>query len=492
MDNSIIRYLSTLYRSSLSLLTDMYELTMAYGYWKTGFADREAMFSLFFRRNPFEAAYSIACGLGTVIEFIQDFSFNDSDIRYLESLTDSKGNTLFETAFLVYLRKQKIQCDISGVPEGSPVFPFEPLLRVSGPLLHCQILESALLNILNYQTLIATKAARMYLSAGGDPILEFGLRRSHGVDGGVMASRASYIGGCAGSSNLLAGKLFGIPAKGTHAHSWVMVHDTELEAFRHWADIMPNNAIMLVDTYKTLQGVRHVIDVACEMREKGYEIGGIRLDSGDLYELSHQARSLLDEAGFENVSIVASGDLDEYAIADLKQKKAPIDLWGVGTKLVTAYDDPALGGVYKLTAMKDEEGAWQFKIKVSEDTIKQTLPGELQIKRFEQDGVYIGDLIYEESTGTGDVGECVDLVTESARYIDFSDAIGQDVLIPVFRGGELVYDLPDIIDCRQATLHALDMLPKGCKKLTGAKRYLVGIEKKLHQHQQFLLRKYDL
>ncbi|HXT99615.1 MAG TPA: nicotinate phosphoribosyltransferase, partial [Polyangia bacterium] len=325
-----------------ALLTDLYQLTMAYGYWKSARADDEAVFSLFFRKAPFGSGYTVACGLAPVIDYIEGFRFQPDDLEYLGGLTGNDGGRLFEKAFLDYLAELRPAVTVHGIPEGTVVFPHEPLLRIQGPILQCQLLETALLNIINFDTLVATKAARVCLAAQGDSVLEFGLRRAQGRDGALAASRAAHVGGCAATSNVLAGKCFGIPVRGTHAHSWVMSFDTEREAFQAYADVMPNNCVFLVDTYDTLEGVHNAIAVARDLRRRGKELVGIRLDSGDLAWLSVQARKLLDEAGFPNAIIVASNDLDEHLIQSLKAEGAAIGVWGVGTKLCTAYDQPAL------------------------------------------------------------------------------------------------------------------------------------------------------
>ncbi|MDA1229657.1 MAG: nicotinate phosphoribosyltransferase, partial [Planctomycetota bacterium] len=343
---------------SLSLLTDLYQLTMAYGYWQQGKAEQQAVFHLFFRSNPFKGGFVIAAGLEPALEFIRPFRFKPDDVAFLATITGNDNQPLFEPAFLEYLGQLELTLDIDAIPEGTVVFPHAPLLRVRGPILQCQLLETALLNIINFQSLIATKAARIVMAAQSDPVLEFGLRRAQGIDGALAASRAAYIGGCAATSNVLAGKRFGIPVKGTHAHSWVMSFDTELESFSAYAEAMPNNCVFLVDTYDTLEGIRNAITVGNRLRDSGHSMVGIRLDSGDLAWLSIEARKLLDAGGFQDAAIVASNDLDERLIASLKQQGATIGVWGVGTKLVTAYDQPALGGVYKLGAMMDAAGEW--------------------------------------------------------------------------------------------------------------------------------------
>ena len=388
--------LAATYRPSLSLLTDLYQLTMAYSYWKTGLTDHEAVFHLFFRHNPFHGGFTITAGLATAVEYLESLHFDQDDLAYLATLQGNDGKRLFEAAFLDYLGQMRLKCDVDGMPEGTVVFPFEPLLRIKGPLIQAQLLESALLNIINFQTLIATKTARIVMATNGEPVLEFGLRRAQGIDGALAASRAAYIGGCSATSNVLAGRLYGIPVKGTHAHSWVMCFDDEIEAFRAYAQAMPNNCVFLIDTYDTLQGVRNAVAVAKELRTKGHEMIGVRLDSGDLAWLSIEARRILDEAGFPKALILASNDLDENIITSLKDQGATIAVWGVGTRLVTAYDEPALGGVYKLSAIRSNGSAWQYKVKLSEQAVKISNPGVLQVRRFYHDGQATGDMIFDE------------------------------------------------------------------------------------------------
>ncbi len=321
-------------------------------------------------------------------------------MAYLATLSGNDGRPLFEAAFLDYLRGLRLAVDVDAVPEGTAVFPHEPLVRVRGPMLHCQLLETPLLTIVNFATLVATKAARVALAARGDPVLEFGLRRAQGIDGGLAASRAAYVGGCHATSNVLAGKRFGIPVRGTHAHSWVMSFDDELESFEAYAAAMPNNCVFLVDTYDTLEGVRHAAAVGQRLQAAGHKMVGIRLDSGDLAYLSIEARKILDAAGLADAAILASNDLDERLIESLKQQGATIAVWGVGTKLVTAYDQPALGGVYKLGAIQDDAGAWHHKLKLSEQTAKTSTPGVQQVRRFfHADGSADGDAIFDELTG---------------------------------------------------------------------------------------------
>ncbi len=322
-------------QTNTPLLTDLYQLTMAAAWHHQGGAERDAAFHLFFRHLPFQGGYAVAAGLGSVVEWLENFRFDEDEIEYLGTLLDAESAPLFTSEFLEYLRAMELRVDIDAMPEGTVVFSHQPLLRITGPIIQCQLLETALLNIINFQTLVATKAARVCRAAAGEPVLEMGLRRAQGPDGAVAASRAAHIGGCDSTSNVLAGKIFGIPVKGTHAHSWVMGFDSELESFRAYAAAMPGNCTLLVDTYDTLDGIRNAIEIGKSLRESGHRLLGVRLDSGDLAWLSQQARTMLDDAGFSDAAIVASNDLDENLIESLRHQGARINVWGVGTKLVT-------------------------------------------------------------------------------------------------------------------------------------------------------------
>jgi len=466
-----------LYNTSLTLLTDLYQLTMAYGYWKLGRANQEAVFQLTYRRNPFKGGFAVACGLSAAIDYMRNLQFSPDDLSYLATLKGNDGQPLFEPAFFEYLGAMKFECDVDAIPEGTTVFPHEPLLRVRGPVLQCQILETPMLNIINFNTLIATKAARVCLATKGEPVLEFGLRRAQGIDGALAASRAAYIGGCAATSNVLAGKLYGIPVKGTHAHSWVMSFDDEREAFEAYASVMPNNCVFLVDTYNTLEGVRRAVAVGKQLRQRGHEMTGIRLDSGDLAYLSIEARKILDAAGFPKAAIVASNDLDEETIESLKQQGAMISIWGVGTRLVTAYDQPALGGVYKLAAIRDAKGKWQYKVKLSEQAIKVSNPGIQQVRRFIKDGECIADMIYDEETGAG--LEMVDPSDMTRRRTFDAQTPHEDLLVPVFRKGECVYPAQPLSAIRDRTQAQLSMFHSGIKRFANPHAYPAGLEKKL-------------
>jgi len=474
--------LKDLYGTSLSLLTDLYQLTMAYGYWKLGMDQRRAVFTLAYRKQPFGSGFAIACGLHEAIDYIEQFRFDQSDVEYLATLTGNDGAPLFERGFLEYLRKLELKLDIDAIPEGTAVFPYEPLVRVTGPLLQAQLLETPLLNLINFPTLIATKSARICLAAMGEPVLEFGLRRAQGIDGGVTASRAAFVGGCVGTSNLLAGKLFDIPVRGTHAHSWVMAFGDELESFKAYARAMPNNCVFLVDTYNTLEGVRHAAEVGKWLQSQGHKMVGIRLDSGDLAYLSIEARKILDEAGLTQAAILASNDLDEHLIASLHQQGARVGVWGVGTKLATAYDSPALGGVYKLSALENSDGKWDYKIKLSEQTAKTSIPGILQVRRFRKpDGLFSADAMYD--TGIGIERQCMIVdptdLTRSKRISP--DAAWEDLLVPIFRGGSRVYTPPDLMQVQARCRQQCAALHPTVTRLVNPHRYPAGLESRLHE-----------
>jgi len=479
--------LSEIYSTSLSLLTDLYQITMAHGYWKLGRAERDAVFHLFFRKNPFQGGYTVVAGLDYIVEYLRQFRFLRDDVEYLAGLEGNDGRPLFQRGFLDYLAALDPRVDLDAIPEGTVVFPHEPLVRVKGPILQCQILETALLNIVNYQTLIATKAARICTATGGQPVLEFGLRRAQGIDGSLAASRAAYIGGCTATSNVLAGKLLGIPVRGTHAHSWVMSFDEELAAFEGYARVMPNNCVFLVDTYDTLEGVRNAIRVGKQLRENGHEMVGIRLDSGDLAYLSIEARKLLDEAGFNDAVIVASNDLDEHIIASLKSQGATVAVWGVGTKLITAYDQPALGGVYKLGAVKSANGQWQPKVKLSEQAIKTSTPGILQVRRYYNASGAVADMIYNELQGLPDGEVIVDPLDPTHRRRMNSGQDFEDLLIPVVRNGRIVHGQPSLDMVRARAQEQLASFHAGVLRHENPHQYPVGLEKRLYELKTELL-----
>lgn len=471
----------------LSLLTDLYQLTMAQGYFQQGIADTDACFHIFFRENPFDGGFTIAAGLAQAIELMEGFGFTPDDIDYLRTLRAPGGGSLFEEDFLAYLAELEFTCDVDAVAEGTVVFPREPLLRITGPIVCCQLLETALLNCINFQSLVATKAARVCIAAEGAPVAEFGLRRAQGPDGGNSASRAAYIGGCSSTSNTLAGKLYDIPVSGTHAHSWVMAFDSEIEAFRAYAKTMPQNCTLLVDTYDALEGVVNAIIVGREMRERGERLAGIRLDSGDLAWLSKRARVLLDEAGFTDTIIVASNDLDEYTIASLKDQGAEIDAWGVGTRLVTAYDQPALGGVYKLSAIRRADGRWIPRIKLSEQVSKMTIPGLLDVRRYvKDDGSDTGDMIVDIHALPDDEEIIVDPLDPTRRKVLTGRAFTM-LLEPIFRSGRFVGTRATATEARAKCASSVAALDPSIKRFLNPHEYPAGIERGLHDLRMALV-----
>ena len=464
------------YGQSLALLADLYQLTMAFGYWKEGVADREAVFHHFFRKAPFGGAFAVAAGIETAVQWLHALRFVDDDVAYLGGLRGQDGRPLFEPAFLEHLGEFSFECDIDAVDEGTVVFAHEPLLRVRGPLLQAQLVETALLNLVNFQTLIATKAARVCLAAAGDPVLEFGVRRAQGVDGGLRASRAAYIGGCDGTSNLLAGKLYGIPVRGTHAHSWVLSFDSELEAFEAFARAMPNNCVFLVDTYDTMEGVRHAIEVGRKMRDQGLRLAGIRLDSGDLTGLSSRAHELLASAGLDDTAIIASNDLDEYSITDLKLRQASIGIWGVGTSIASAGGESALGGVYKLSLLRDKSGGWCEKAKRSEEPSKASTPGMLQVRRYTHSGHMKADLIYDELHCPKASWSGVDPERAEVRVEFRDDWACEDLLRPVLRGGRAVGTALGLEEARRRCRAQLELLPSHIRSLRASAGFPVLFE----------------
>ena len=462
------------------LFTDIYQLTMLKGYLEAGKSRQNSVFELFFRKIPQQGAFCIAAGLADALAYLQQLRFSSQEIAYLESLKHFGGD------FLDYLRSFRFEGDVWAIPEGSVVMPQQPLMQIRAPLPQAQLVESALLNILNFQTLIATKAARVCLAAGDGQVLEFGLRRAQGPDGAMSASRAAYIGGCHATSNALAGMQFGIPVKGTQAHAWIMSFSSELEAFRAYARSYPDSALLLVDTYDTLQsGVPHAIEVARELRESGHRLAGIRLDSGDLAALSIEARRMLDEAGFPEVRIAASNDLDEYTIASLRSQGACIDTWGVGTQLVTSNKEPALGGVYKLVTIQDGEN-WRPTLKLSSNPAKSTLPGRKQVYRGLAKGQFVGDLIAleEEAVPKGRAILRDPLYHQPPQKVQAESF--EPMLIEVMRQGQVLTTELSLSKIRQRALDQINQLPKGCKRQENPAYYPWGISRPLFELRQRL------
>lgn len=469
---------------NLTMMTDLYELTMMNGYLRYGKDKNRACFDLFYRRRGDVTAYAVAAGLEQVIEYVKNLRFTEDDIEYLRSLA------IFDDAFLSYLSGFHFTGEILAVPEGTIVFPDEPILRVIAPIMEAQLLETALLNIINHQTLIATKAARVVQSARGDKVLEFGLRRAQGPDAGIYGARASIIGGCQATSNVLTGQLFGVPVGGTHAHSWVMSFEDELTAFRAYADVFPDNCLLLVDTYDTLgSGVPNAITVFKELRTRGKEPVGIRLDSGDLAFLSRQARVMLDDAGFPEAKIFASGDLDEEVIWDLKAQGAAIDVWGVGTRMITSMDNPALGGVYKLSA-EEIDGTFVPRIKISENPAKITNPGVKQLYRFydRRSGKALADLLAleEEDLSSSKPLEIFD-PENTWKRMTLCDYRMRRLLVPVFEDGELVYISPALSDIAAYAKQEMETFWDEYKRLNRPHRYKVDLSQKLYDLKLQLL-----
>lgn len=469
---------------NLTLLTDLYELTMMQGYYLAGIGKKRAVFDLFFRSAPFGGGYTISAGLEQASSYLANLRFTPGDLAYLESLR------LFHPEFLQYLEGFSFRGNVDAIPEGTVVFPHVPLVRVEATLMEGQLVESALLNLINFQTLIATKAARIVQAAGTDPVIEFGLRRAQGPDAAILGARAAFVGGCVATSNMVAGKLWGIPVKGTQAHSWVQAFPDELESFRAYARAFPDSCLLLVDTYNVLEsGMPHALQVAAELREAGHRFVGIRLDSGDLTYLSNRARAMLDQAGFTDAMILASGDLDEFLIRDIKAQGASISAWGVGTKLITAYDDPALGGVYKLAA-KEVDGKFKPELKISENPAKVTNPGVKEVARlYNGHGRAVADLIMlqGEELDTSRPLTIFDPEHTWKRKTLFPFSY-RKLMVPVFRGGQLVYEFPPLPEIQRHAIADLATFSPEHRRLVNPHRYFVDLSLPLWELKQALLR----
>lgn len=466
-------------KNPFATLTDQYQLSMAYAHWKQGTHQRQANFQLYFRSNPFEGSYAISAGLGSAIEFLNNYVYDEAQLAHIASLKSANGTTLFDADFIDELRQMRFSCDIDAIPEGEVVFPNEPLLQVRGPILQAQLIESTLLNIINFQTLVATKAARMRVVARDDKLFEFGLRRAQGL-GALSVARACYIGGFDGTSNVLAGQIFDIPTVGTHAHSWVMAHDSELESFEAFANAMPHNVVLLVDTYDTANGVDNAIKVGQKLQAKGHQLLGVRLDSGDLAYLSQIAREKLDAAGFTDTLIMASNELDEHLIESLKvAQNAKINAWGVGTQLATCHDDPALNGVYKLTAIENKHGEWEDRIKLSEQRSKMTIPGVVNVYRYYNErGQCYADAICRSEESADSIDMIID-PQDSYRRKPIKYASYRSLLTPIYRAGKLVFSPPSLSEIRQSTQRALSTLDQSHKRLRNPHNYAVGLSRQL-------------
>ena len=478
---------------NLTLLTDLYELTMMQGYFKEKDANETVIFDMFYRTNPHGNGFAICAGLEQAIEYIKGLHFDESDIEYLRSLN------IFAEDFLEYLSTFRFTGDIYAIPEGTVVFPRESLIKVIAPIMQAQLVETALLTIINHQSLIATKTERIVHAAKGDGVMEFGLRRAQGADAGTYGARAAMIAGCIGTSNVLCGKMFDVPVKGTHAHSWIMSFPDELTAFRTYAKLYPSACILLVDTYDTLKsGIPNAIKVFKEMREAGIPLTfyGIRLDSGDLAYLSKKAKKMLDAAGFPDAVISASNDLDEYLIDSLKVQGATINSWGVGTNLITAKDCPSFGGVYKLAAVKDKTtGEFIPKIKLSENAEKITNPGNKTIYRIydKENGKIIADLnclVGEEFDTNNSLLLFDPQETWKKTLLAPGSYTMRELLVPVFLNGECVYESPKVMDIQKYCKEELDTLWDESKRLVNPHTVHVDLSNELWQTKQKLLDSY--
>ena len=463
---------------NLTLLTDLYQLTMGYGFYRQNKHEEEVVFDLFFRKNSL-ITYSISAGLEQAMDYLLNWRFDDEDIAYLRSLN------LFSEDFLEYLRNMKFTGDVYAVKEGTPVFPAEPILTVKAPLIQAQFAETALLNIINHQTLIATKSSKICRATGGKGVvMEFGLRRAQGPDAGINGARAAIIGGCTSTSNLITGKTFDVPVAGTMAHSWVMDYDSEYEAFKAYADAYPDNCMLLVDTYDTLRsGVPNAIKVFKELRAKGHKPKGIRLDSGDLAYLSKKARKMMDEAGFPDALICVSGDLDERSINSLLQQGAKIDSWGVGTKLITSEDLPALGGVYKLSAVINKDGSVTPKIKLSDNTAKITNPSFKNLYRLydRENGMAIADLITLRDETVDDTKPLTIFhPVETWKRHEVENFRAEALLHTIVKGGKLVYQFPKLKEVAEYSKGELAKFWEEYLRLDMPQLYKVDLSDKLH------------
>ena len=477
---------------NLTLLTDFYELTMMQGYFKSGKAGEKVIFDMFYRKNPFGNGFAICCGLEQVVEYIRNLNFNEEDIDYLRSLH------VFEEDFIDYLRGFHFTGDIYAIPEGTVVFPKEPLVKVIAPVIEAQLVETAILNIINHQSLIATKAARVVHAAQGDGVMEFGLRRAQGPDAGIYGARASIIAGCIATSNVFSGQKFSIPVMGTHAQSWIMSFPTELEAFVTYGRLYPNSCILLVDTYDTLKsGVKNAIRCFDILKQEGIQLGryGIRMDSGDLAYLSKKAKEMLDNAGYTDAIISASNDLDEDLISSLKAQGATINSWGVGTKMITAENQPSFGGVYKLAAIQGKDGEWIPKIKISENSEKITNPGNKQIYRIaeKESGKVFADYIAleEEHFSTEEDLTLFDPVDSWKKTtLKGGTYTMKPLLEAIFQGGKLVYSCPDVAEIRKRAEEERKSLWDECKRLKYPHKVHVDLSDKLYALKNSLLQKY--
>jgi nicotinate phosphoribosyltransferase len=496
-----------------ALFMDLYQLTTAQGFWAAGLHERASVFHMFLRRHPFGGAFAVAAGLGTLLARIRALRFTRDDIDFLAQVPGNDARPMFRREFLEYLLHLEIGVDIDAVPEGTVVFAQEPLLRVTGPLLQAQLLESLVLNALNPQTLVATRAARLVLAAGEDPVVEFGMRRAQGFDGAMAASRAAFLGGCSATSNVMAGRAYGIPLRGTHGHAWVLAFGSEIEAFAAYAEALPNNCVFLVDTWDWAEGMRHAIEVGHALRSRGHELAGIRLDAGDLPQITLKARRMLDEAGFPRARIHVSNDLDEHVIASHKAQGAHVDVWGVGTRLFGGQAEASAGGVYKMGAIQDPSSpeadgqGWRHTVRHSEHAGGVSTPGVLQVRRF-YDGVGEGassragtasdpasapgpllqaDCVYDLHAPPRDAWILVDPSDPTSRRVFPKDSLSEDLLLPVLRGGRPIGEVPPLNGSRARCQAQISMLPPAQRRLMKPQPFPLGLEAGLFTARTHLL-----
>ena len=474
---------------NLTMLVDFYELTMAHGYFENGMEDQIAYFDMFFRRVPDEGGFAIMAGLEQLIEYLKHLEFTDEDIEYLRS------KQLFSEGFLTYLKNFKFACDIYAIPEGTPIFPNEPILTVRGPIIQAQFIETMILLSINHQSLIATKSNRIVRAANGRPVLELGARRAQGADGAILGARAAYIGGCKGTACTISDRDFNVPALGTMAHSWVQTFDSEYEAFKKYAELYPENCTLLVDTYNTLKsGVPNAIKVFKEILiPKGYKPGAIRIDSGDAAYLSKKARKLLDEAGLHETKIVISNSLDEYIIKDLLIQNAPIDSFGVGERLITSKTEPVFGGVYKIVAV-EKEGQMIPKIKISNNIEKITNPGSKQVYRlYDRDTKKaIADVITLAHEKIDDTKPYTIFDPEHTwKRKEITNFIARPLLAPIFLNGQFVYTSPTLEEIVTYSKEQIEMLWEEVLRFEKPHRYYVDLSKELWTLKTDLLEKYS-
>lgn len=475
-------------KKNYTLLVDFYELTMANGFFKEGMRDKTVIFDMFFREVPDNGEYTIVAGLEQLIEYMENLHFSEEDIEFL------RDKNIFDEEFLDYLYNFDFQCDVWAMPEGTLAFPGEPLVTVKGPAIQAQMLETMVLLTLNHQSMIATKASRIVKQAKGRPVVEFGSRRAQGYSAANLGARAAYIGGCAGTANTLSDKMFGVPALGTMAHSWVQMFDSELEAFRAFARVYPDNCLLLVDTYDTLkEGIPNAIKVFDEeVLPRGFRPKGIRIDSGDITYISNKARKMLDDAGYPDAQIMASNSLDEYTIRTILHQGAKLDSFGVGERLITSKSSPVFGGVYKLVATVSKDGKIIPKIKISENVAKITTPGFKELYRF-----------YENETGKAmaDVIALRDEEIPEDNYEIFhpvytwkrktlTDYTAKKVLVQIYDKGKLVYKLPSLEEIKEKAERELDTLWEETKRLDNPNEYIVDLSEKLWEVKGQLLKKH--